>query len=112
MSTKQCIEVDYEFLNLFPNTDVYFSSDNVTALIFATRNQISGISLDPNMTIASILAVPQLNQAVAVDVEVSRGFFYWSDVTDGTISRVAVNGSLRQTIIRGKDVSRCVLERG
>jgi hypothetical protein len=77
---------------------------NFAALIFASRNQVRGISLDPNRTLDLIVSVPELKQAVAVDVDVSQGHLYWSDVTDGTISRVALNGSFRQTVIKGNGV--------
>lgn len=42
-----------------------------------------------------------LKRAVSIDFDYRRGYVYWSDISEGTISRVSINGSSRQTVIRG-----------
>ncbi|KAK3706533.1 hypothetical protein QZH41_003269 [Actinostola sp. cb2023] len=78
------------------------TEDNFTTVLFVNRNEVRGISLDPNVTVDLIVSTFLLQHAVAVDFDYRHGYVYWSDVKEGTISRVSINGSLKEIVVRGK----------
>lgn len=70
--------------------------------MYAKKNRISGISLNPSITKDQMLPVRQLRTAVGVDFSAEEQYVFWSDISTDSISRVFVNGSGRETIIDGE----------
>lgn len=87
----------------------FYYLDDFTTLLFATGDSVRGISLDPNNNVDTIVSMFGLNRSVSIDFDYKHGFVYWSDIKEETISRVSINGTSRQTILRGNIINSIVL---
>ncbi|XP_076104146.1 von Willebrand factor D and EGF domain-containing protein-like [Mytilus galloprovincialis] len=70
-------------------------NDSNPQLLYSNINEIEIIDTDTGVktTIAS-----NINRAISVDFHVTKGYIYWSDVTDRTISRIKYQSSNNGTV--------------
>ncbi|XP_066928142.1 low-density lipoprotein receptor-related protein 1-like [Clytia hemisphaerica] len=68
-------------------------------LIYARRQEIRGISLNPNDTVDKITPITGTQNAIGVDFHHRKQLIYWTDVSKDSISRISVQGTGREDII-------------
>ncbi|XP_037029978.1 low-density lipoprotein receptor-related protein 4 isoform X2 [Bradysia coprophila] len=73
-------------------------------IILAHRIDIRQISLDIDYLIDVIMPFPSIHSAVAVDVDLQTGDFYWSDTVEDVIIRSSADGTnIRQVLADSLD---------
>lgn len=81
------------------------SADNKTCatikevLLYARRQEIRGISLNPKDTIDKITPITGTKNAIGIDFHYAKNHIYWTDVSRDSISRININGTNRIDII-------------
>ena len=86
------------FFNKEMNQKTSFT-DVQELLLYARRQEIRGISLNPSDTVDRMTPITGLQNAIGIDYHFEKQWIYWTDVTKDSISRIHLNGSSRQDII-------------
>ena len=68
-------------------------------LLYARRQDIRGISLNPNDTVDKITPITGTKNAIGIDFHYAKKYVYWTDVQKDSISRVFLDGTGREDII-------------
>lgn len=77
--------------------DLLFSEVH-SFLVYSRRTEIKAISLKDHAE--RMIPVMGLRNAIGVDFDFSEDRIYWSDVSDDSISRIFVNGTGFEKIIK------------